>query len=433
MLPIIFSIILCIILCIILFYIINSFILKGIKRSKLKNIENFISFYSNETFEHSLKESFKIINKNKVITYNGNTNSAINGQIILFNTINKLDNKEYIILRWIDFRNEKLRHSKKYCIDYFEYLKKNFIKQNNNYIFDFVGYHGILDDKVRLWIKLKEVYGRDLANTITPKTYLIPTDYEIFMKEYQEDKKYILKNSFGGARSSIKITRSKKEILDIFNKNKLNDFNPYSCEDAVCYSNVKYNIIQEFIQPTFLLNGYKIGIRLYVVLINCDNNTKRLIWKDGMCYYSKKKYVDDENMDNNVVGSIKKISDVIKNNNFPVSYLDFKEYSKKNIKDSTKKFKNFELKINKYIDYILTSNKDELFYFNEYENIKKFSIFGFDIEFDHNFNPVIYEGNYYFARFTPNTNYGIIIENLYHDIFYELGLSKSKKYGFFYI
>lgn len=427
MLNIIFSII----LCIILFYVTNNFILKNYKKSI--NIENFISLYSNETFQYSLNESFKILNKKRLITYNGKSNSAINRQIILFNTINKLDHKEYTILRWIDFRNERLRHSKKYCIDYFEYLKKNFIKQNINYIFDFVGYHGILDDKVRLWIKLKEVYGRDLANTIMPKTYLIPNDYELFMKDYHENKKYILKNSFGGARSSIKITRSKKEILDIFNKNKLNNFNPYSCEDAVCYSDVKYNIIQEFIQPSFLLNGYKMGIRLYVVLLNSDNNSKRLLWKDGMCYYSKKKYVDDENMDNNVVGSIKKIGNVIKNNNFPVSYLDFKEYSKKNIKDYGKKFKNFELKINKYLDCILTSNKDELFYFNEYQNIKKFSIFGFDIEFDENFNPVIYEGNYYFARFTPNTNYGTIIENLYHDIFYELGLSKNSKYGFFNI
>ena len=179
MLNIIFSIV----LCIILFYITNNFILKN----KVKNIENFISLYSNETFQHSLNESFKILNKSKVITYNGKSNSAINGQIILFNTVNKIDNKKYTILRWIDFRNEKLRHSKKYCIAYFEYLKKNFIKQNINYIFDFVGYHGIIDDKVRLWIKLKKVYGRDLANTIMPKTYLIPTDYELFMKDYQEN------------------------------------------------------------------------------------------------------------------------------------------------------------------------------------------------------------------------------------------------------
>ena len=65
--------------------------------------------------------------------------------------------------------------------------------------------------------------------------------------------------------------------------------------------------------------------------------------------------------------------------------------------------------------------------------IQNFGVFAFDIEIDNNFNPVIFEGNYYFARFTANTNYGNIIQNLYHDIFYELGLSKNSKYGFFNI
>ena len=402
-----------------------------------KYIENFNSnnnlnnnLNSTETFESAIKNSFKIISKENTIQYNNIKLTAQIGQIIIFNVINNIDNKKYTIVRYADFKNEFLRHSIKNLFEYFNFLKNNFIKSNNNYIFDFVGYHGIIDDKVRLWIKLKEYYGRDVANSIMPKTYLIPNDYELFMNEYRENKKYILKNSFGGGRSSIKITKSKDEIINIFDHNKSQKYNPYLCEDVNCHNNVKYNIIQEFIIPTFLINGHKFGIRLYLTIIYDKDIYKKILWKNGFCYYSSKKYIDNENIENNVVGTIKKITNLIEENNFPITYIEFKEYCKNNVDNYDIKLNNLESNIIQNLGCIIKSNEKDLMYFNEYSNIKKFTIFAFDIEFDNNFNPVIFEGNFYFTRSLPNTKYGIETIKMYDDIFYEINLSKKRNYGF---
>jgi hypothetical protein len=373
---------------------------------------------NDETFTNALITSFKIINTKKTLEYNNNNYSAIVGQTIYFELNNNLNGKKYILIRYPDFRNEQLRHSKQNFLNYFNHLKKNIINQNNNYIFDFTGFHAIIDDKVRLWIKLKDSYGRNIANTVMPKTYLIPNDKDIFLQDYQYNKKYILKNSFGGARSALTITKSKDDILQYFNTN----YNAYKCEDPVCHSSIKYNIIQEFIEPTFLINGHKFGVRMYIVI----TKTKKLLWKDGMCYYSKEKYNNSINIDNNVVGPIKQMQKFVKDNNLPVSYQDFKKYS-----NDTEKLFNFESKLQQYFHYILSSNVNDLFYFSEYSNITTFSIFGFDIEFDKNYNPVIYEGNYYFARFDTKNQYGKIIKNLYEDIFTELKLSNITHNGFY--
>ena len=320
-------------------------------------------------------------------------------------------------------------------MQYFEFLKNNFIKPDKNYIFDFTGYHGIIDDKVRMWIKLKEEYGRELANYVMPKTYLIPNDYQIFLNDYDNNKlnkKYMLKNSFGGGRGSIKITKSKEEIISIFENNQANNYDPYLCDDAKCHSFVKYNIIQEFIKPTFLINGHKVGLRLYLVI----TKDKKLLWKNGVCYYSSKKYVDDENIENNVVGTIKTISDFIQTNKLQLTYVEFKEYCKANIYDYKNKINNFESKITENLGYILNSNlktnENDLLYFTKYPNIKAFTIFAFDIEFDEQFNPVIYEGNFYFTRSKPNEKYGPFFLEMYNDIFCEINLEnrENMKKGF---
>jgi hypothetical protein len=302
------------------------------------------------------------------------------------------------------------------------------IDPKKNYIFDFVGYHGIIDDKVRMWIKLKEMYGRNIANTVMPKTYLMPNDYDLFINEFGKPcKKYIVKNSFGGARGSLQITKSKDEILTYFSENKLKNYDPYLAKDAFSHSAVKYNIVQEFMNPTFLINGYKIGLRLYVVPMQLPDGTiKKLLWKNGSCYYSSEKYIDNENIDNNVVGSIFKIAKFIDENNLPFTYKEFTEY----IKDD-QKIRNFEEKIVKYIGYILTSNEKELFYFGDCKNVSKFSIFAFDIEFNENFDPVIYEGNFYFVRRIFHPKYGVMIQELYEDILYEMNVGIKKNIGFF--
>ena len=107
-----------------------------------------------------------------------------------------------------------------------------------------------------------------MANYVMYNTFLIPNDYDIFIKNFNSNNKYVLKNSFGGARSTLKITNSLKEIQYYYSINKKNNFDPSLCKDAVCHSKVKYNIVQEFMEPGLLINNKKVEFRLYLVIFS---------------------------------------------------------------------------------------------------------------------------------------------------------------------
>jgi len=396
-------------------------------------IESFKQKVMN-TFEMALRSCFIIKKKNLGITYKNMYVSGC-GSDIIYDIENPKDQKKYTIFRYTDFGDEILRHSKQHFDEYFNFLRHRAIRRDRSYIFDFVGYHGIIDDKVRMWIRLKDYYGRRMADKIMAKTYLIPNDYNLFLKEYDKNKKYILKNSFGGARSALKITTKKNELLRHFEINRLKKYNPIYCNDAVCHSTVKYNIIQEYIEPTFFIKGHKFGFRMFLVLMDCKNVKKGLLWKDAICYYSNKEYVNNANMDYSVVGSIlkKSMQEQIKSKNLPVTYIEFQDYCKKNVADYQKKINNFENKLKDYYGKIIESNADELYSFSDYKDIMKFSIFGFDVEFDQDFNPFIFEGNFYYTRFSgdgPDSKYKNLHIKLYQDIFTELGLADKFNYGF---
>lgn len=386
------------------------------------------------TFEMATKSCFDIKKKNLYIKYKNRFVSGC-GSDIIFDIENPLDNKKYTIFRYSDFGNEVFRHSKQNFDEYFNFLRNRAIRSDRNYIFDFVGYHGIIDDKVRMWIRLKDYYDRKTADTIMAKTYLIPNDYNLFLKEYDKNKKYVLKNSFGGARSALKITTKKNEILNQFEMNRLKKYNPIYCDDAVCHSKVKYNILQEYIEPSFFIKGHKFGFRMFLVLMDYKNIKKALLWKDAISYYSNKEYINDTNMDYSVVGSILKESmqQQIKNKNLPVTYVEFQNYCKENVDNYQSKINNFETKLKDYFSKIIESNSDELFSFSDYEDIIKFSIFGFDVEFDKDFNPFIFEGNFYYTRFSghdSDSKYKNLHIRLYQDIYTEMGLTDKFNYGF---
>jgi hypothetical protein len=174
---------------------------------------------------------------------------------------------------------------------------------------------------------------------------------------------------------------------------------------------------------------------MFLVLMDYKNVQKALLWKDAICYYSNKEYINDANMDYSVVGSILKESmqQQIKTKNLPVTYIEFKDYCKKNVTNYQKKLNNFENKLKDYYGKIIESNSDELFSFSDYEDTLKFSIFGFDVEFDKDFNPFIFEGNFYYTRFSghgPDSKYKNLHIKLYQDIYTELGLANKFNYGF---
>lgn len=411
-----------------LFYIMN--------KNLITNKENFVNknlLENNDTFYNFLKnnKNIEIIDTKEYIEYKNNKLTGHIGTNIYYEIYSKEQNKKYIILRYADFRNEIKRHSISNINNYLQYLKNNFFNTNNNYILDFTGFHGYIDNKVNLWISIKNKYGRKKANEIMCTTYLIPNDETLFEKEYNPNQKYILKNSFGGARSAIQITNSLKKINYYFNENKNNNFNPEKCEDAICHSKVKYNILQEFINPGLLIHNRKIGIRFYMVIYHTNNNLEGYLYKNGICYYSKNEYNQNTNeLNNNVVGLISNMQDYIQENNLPIDYLDYVKYLKKNYKLTNTQINQSIKQLQEYCKIIINSNREKLIFINR-TNIKKYSIYALDVEFNKEQKPYIFEGNFYFARYKSNNIYGKILMDLYNDVYCKLGINKEYINGFY--
>ena len=396
-----------------------------------KNIENF-SLIKNDTFYDFIHNNkyFEVIDTNRAIKYGSEELTGHIGTNINYKIYSKLKNKDYIILRYPDFRSEIKRHSIDNFNNYLNYLKNYYFNQSNNYILDFTGFHGFIDNKVNLWIDIKNKYGRLKADEVMCKTYLCPNDYELFLNEF-DNKKYILKNSFGGARSALKITNSKDEIIQYFEDNKKINFNPELCKDSVCHSKVKYNIVQRFMEPGLLIDNRKVGFRLYLVIFSHNKNLKAYLYKNGVCYYSKNEYnQNNTELNNNVVGSIFKMQEYIQSKNLPMYFKDFTEYVKNNNLVDSNKINYFIKKLKEGCEIIVNTVRDRIIHFHE-SNIEKFSVYGLDVEYDKNFKPCIFEGNFYFTRFKSNNKYGKLINDLYNDIFYKLGLTNENIYGFY--
>lgn len=371
-----------------------------------------------------------IIKVNLLYNYNGKNVSGMTGSPINYILKSQKTGDIYNFMRYPDFKDEIKRHSFDYLNNYLIFIQNNFINNQTNFIFDFIDYHGYLDNKVYLWNEIKNIYGRELANQVMGITYLIPNDIDLFNNNYKSGKKFILKNSFGGARSSLKITNDYKDIIKYFNRNKNLNFDPCRCKDSVCHSKVKFNIVQEFINPGLLIQNRKIGFRLYLVIFSINSQLYGLLYKDGYCNYSEDNYNENSiNLNNNVLGIVKNNQALINKHKLPIFFKDFLEYARNTLNVSDKLLNYFIYKLRKNCLILINSVKNN-FSFGKQDNIKKFSIFGIDVEINENFEPVIFEANFYISRFRSQSKYGKLISNLYNDIFNILGIVKEKINGF---
>jgi hypothetical protein len=161
-------------------------------------------------------------------------------------------------------KNETIRsfekiHNNKNTIMCYNYnisnLKnKNLIKHKNNYL---------IGNKKYLWITLTKFYGSKIAQTITPMTYIIPNDYNKYVKECS-NKKMIFKENVH-QQQGLFITK-RIQNLSFLTKQK-------------------FIVGQEFIEDTLKYNGYKLSFRLYLIIKCINGKLQYYIYKDGLVYY----------------------------------------------------------------------------------------------------------------------------------------------------
>ena len=407
--------------------------------SEKKNLNKYINDYT-DVFNENPFVFFILNNKdikiNKItpyIIYNNNNVRARRNDSIHYSIYSKKLNKKYEIWRYPDFLNEEKRHSKKYMNNYINFLYEKYINKNKNNIFEFTSFHGILDNKVRLWAQLIKKYGRKISSTVMPITYLIPDDEKIFYNDYyykNNGNKFILKNSYLGGKSGIKISNSYQEIIGIFNENKNNSI--YSCDDNVCLGNRNFNLVQPYLDNPFLINGYKFNFRFYLVIFWKDNKLTAGIFKDFYLSYATNKFNINSNNFKEIITSYgdnnnrNKIDEITLKTKRPNSYKTFKKYLEENNLD----FNIFLQKLISNINKIIESNKDDLItYCLPSQN--HFQIYALDVEMDTDLNPILYEANVYFIL--HKNLIGKLQASLYEDIFNYFGITDSYNNGFWNI
>ncbi len=120
-----------------------------------------------------------------------------------------------------------------------------------------------------LWMYTNLFYPKDKVLTFMPNSYLT-YDYksmEIFKNEFTPNKLYILKKNIQ-RQANIKIFGDYDEIIKAITEDK------------------EYIIIQELLQNPFLVNGRKINLRVYFMLVIKDDTYSIYVYDNGFMYYT---------------------------------------------------------------------------------------------------------------------------------------------------
>ena len=227
----------------------------------------------------------------------------------------------------------------------------------------------LIVSKNNLWHLLQKAYGREIAKTIMPETYILSKieDIQLFRKRYNPEHIYILKKNIQN-KKGIHLTKDIDEI------------------ELAKYD--KYKIVQEYITNVFLINKRKINLRMYLLFV-CENNiTDAYLYKEGKCIYTNKDYNTDDITDKESNITSINLNQEIYNDN-PFSFEELKIFLNSRNYNSELLFQ----RIRQHLVKLYNAVKDNLC---NLENLKKnvsFQLFGVDVIFDNELKPYILEIN----------------------------------------
>ncbi len=249
----------------------------------------------------------------------------------------------------------------------------NELSQNSQlYIFGINGCDKMVS-KNNIWSVLKKYYGFDEASKIMPSSYVLEDkhDMKLFERDYKKDNIYIMKKNVQ-RKEGLKLTKDYNEILN--------------------GPNHEYKVVQNYIRNLYLINGYKVNLRVYLLVV-IHNDMKYFYISDlGKCIYTKKKYNDNDLDFESNITSYHLDMNVYKNN--PRTFDQLRSYinDKENDPNAGSLF---FVKINSILQKMCTALSNE---FYQSDNIKThnaitFQLFGVDIIMDNDLNPFILEVN----------------------------------------
>lgn len=128
-----------------------------------------------------------------------------------------------------------------------------------------------ISGKDSLWSNLVSTYGKNNASQLMPRTYILSEadDRKLFENEYDPNKLYIMKKNIQ-RQEGLLITKDKNKIL-------------HGDDDG-------YVIVQELLQDPYLIDGRKINMRFYLLVVCKDGEIDAYVHKNGFMYYTAEKF-----------------------------------------------------------------------------------------------------------------------------------------------
>ena len=261
----------------------------------------------------------------------------------------------------------------------------------------------LLASKSILYEFLQKTLPFDELNNTVPITYLMQNEKELdkFKNDFKSNRLYILKKNVQRQKGCT-ITNNLKYILQ---------------------NTEEYVVCQELLLNPYLIKGYKINIRIYLLIV-IKKTPEFFIYNDGFIYYAPKVFDPSSNEDGVHITTGYIDREIY--NDKPMTFIEFKN-------TLTSRDKNV---LNSNIKRIFKNVKQSYKYvFEKYDSSKKtnFVICGSDIAVDKNLNCKLMEINK-----GPDLSYKdkrdkLVKYNLVNDAYKLIGLSKGMSENYIHI
>ncbi len=251
-------------------------------------------------------------------------------------------------------------------------INNNLNKDKDKFIYAVNGMDLIVS-KNEIWSSLVKCYGRKEASTLMPESFVLDdaNEVQLFRQYFNPSRNdiYILKKNLQ-RKEGLKLTRDFFEILDA------------EKED--------YRVVQRYITNLYLINGRKVNLRIYILVMIKNGKIHFYMSNKGKCIYTNKKYNDDDLDFESNITSYHLDMDVYKEN--PRDFNELRTYidvTNNKEGDGNKLFDKIHYLMKK-VSVCLSNN---LYQSENIKNTITFQLFGADVIFDNKLHPFLLEFN----------------------------------------
>jgi tubulin polyglutamylase TTLL7 len=251
-----------------------------------------------------------------------------------------------------------------------------------------------------LWIYTNLFYPKDKVLSFMPNSYLTydSKSMDIFKNEFSSDKLYILKKNIQ-RQAGIKIFGNYDDIIKALNNDK------------------EYIIIQELLQNPFLVNGRKINLRVYFLLVIKDDDYSVYVYDNGFMYYTPNMFKKGStDIDTNVTTGY--IDRKVYEEN-PLTHDDFKTFLGKEKTNIV--FQNIRI----LLKNVMEPFRNTLVNMQPFRGSTQFQIFGSDVAVNDDLTATLMEINKGPDLNPKDERDGALKTKLMDDVFATVGVIKG--------